>query len=100
ALATSGDYRNFREVDGERFTHILDPRVGRPVHHTLASVTVLAGSGVRADALATALMVLGPAEAPEFAAAHEIAALFLIRRPDGSFEEEQSPAFGPAPTVP
>ena len=100
ALATSGDYRNFREVDGERFTHILDPRVGRPVHHTLASVTVLAGSGVRADALATALMVLGPAEAPEFAAAHEIAALFLIRRPDGSFEEEQSPAFGPAPKVP
>jgi thiamine biosynthesis lipoprotein len=100
ALATSGDYRNFREIDGERFTHILDPRAGRPVHHTLASVTVVAERAGRADALATALMVMGPAEAPAFAAAHGIAALFLIRRPDGSFEEEQSPAFGGAPPVP
>lgn len=93
AMATSGDYRNFREADGQRLTHILDPRSGRPVHHALASVTVLDALAVRADALATALMVLGPDDGPAFAATHGVPALFLIRRPGGSFEERRSPAF-------
>jgi thiamine biosynthesis lipoprotein len=93
ARATSGDYRTFREVNGERLTHILDPRSGRPVHHTLASVTVFDALAVRADALSTALMVMGPDDAQAFAAAHGVPALFLIRLPGGSFEERRSDAF-------
>jgi thiamine biosynthesis lipoprotein len=94
AMATSGDYRNFREVDGQRRTHILDPRSGRPVHHALASVTVFDALAVRADALSTALMVMGPEEALAFANRRGVPALFLIRLPGGSFEERRSAAFG------
>jgi len=79
AMATSGDYRNFREVGGKRLTHIFDPRSGTSVHHRLASVTVLHKRCVTADGLATALMVLGPDEALAFANQHEIAALLLLR---------------------
>jgi thiamine biosynthesis lipoprotein len=93
AMATSGDYRNFREVDGERLTHILDPRSGRPVHHALASVTVFDALAVRADALSTALMAMGPDDALAFTAKHDVPALFLIRLPGGSFEERRSTAF-------
>lgn len=93
AMATSGDYRNFREVNGQRFTHILDPRSGRPVRHALASVTVFDNLAVRADALSTALMVMGPEEAGTFADTHGVPALFLIRLPGGSFEERRSTAF-------
>ncbi|MDP7062539.1 MAG: FAD:protein FMN transferase [Planctomycetota bacterium] len=60
AVATSGDYRNFRYVDGKRVSHTIDPRYGLPVEHDLASVTVLAPNCMLADALATACMVLGP----------------------------------------
>jgi thiamine biosynthesis lipoprotein len=95
AMATSGDYRNFREVDGQRLTHILDPRSGRPIHHELASVTVFDALAVRADALSTALMVMGPDEALAFASRRGVPALFLIRLPGGSFEERRSPAFDP-----
>jgi thiamine biosynthesis lipoprotein len=100
AIATSGDYRNLREVNGQRLTHILDPRTGRPIRHALASVTVVDRQAVRADALATALMVMGPDQAQAFAAARQIPALFLIRRPDGSFEERLSPAFAPLAVPP
>jgi thiamine biosynthesis lipoprotein len=93
AMATSGDYRNFREVDGRRLTHILDPRSGRPIHHELASVTVFDALAVRADALSTALMVMGPEEAMAFAERRGVPALFLIRLPGGSFEERRSTAF-------
>ncbi len=93
AMATSGDYRNFREVDGQRLTHILDPRSGRPIQHALASVTVFDALAVRADALATALMVMGPDEAMAFADRRGVPALFLIRLPGGSFEERRSTAF-------
>jgi len=78
---------------GQRFTHVLDPRTGRPVNHALASVTVVDELGVRADALSTALMAMGPDEAMAFATARELPALFLIRLADGSFEERMSPAF-------
>lgn len=93
AIATSGDYRNVREVDGRQLTHILDPRSGRPVAHALASATVLDALAVRADGLSTALMVMGPDEALAFATERQLPALFLIRLPDGSFEERVSPAF-------
>ncbi len=80
AVATAGDYRNFFLGDGRKYAHVLDPRSGRPVEHGLASVTVVDSSATRADALATALMVLGPEEGCEFATNHGIAALFFFRR--------------------
>ena len=82
SVATSGDYRNFFEYAGQRFSHTIDPRTGRPVTHKLTSVTVLAASAAYADAMATALMVLGPDAGSAFAEQESIAALFLFR--DGS----------------
>ncbi len=66
-IAGSGSYRNFFELDGERYSHQIDPRSGRPVRHELAAAYVIDPSTVRADALATALMVLGPDESRAFA---------------------------------
>jgi thiamine biosynthesis lipoprotein len=63
AVATSGDYRNFFEVDGRRYSHLVDPRTGYPVAHDLVSVTVVDAQCMLADALATALIVLGLEEA-------------------------------------
>lgn len=59
AVATSGNYRNYFEEDGVRYTHILDPRTGKPERTNLLSVTVIAPDCARADAYATAFMVLG-----------------------------------------
>jgi hypothetical protein len=60
ALATSGDYRNRVTWRGRGHSHVIDPRSGRPVQHPLVSVSVLAREAARADAWATALLVLGP----------------------------------------
>jgi thiamine biosynthesis lipoprotein len=92
AIATSGDYRKYREVDGQRVTHILDPRTGRPLAHRLASVTVIDALAVRADGLATALMVLGSDEGIELAKKLNLAALF-IERTDEGFSERATPRF-------
>lgn len=92
AIATSGDYRNFREVDGELVSHLIDPRTGRPVPHQLASVTVLADNCMEADALATALSVLGPDEGMAFAREHEVAVLMVVRE-QGELVEYTSAAF-------
>lgn len=59
ALATSGDYRNFLEIDGERFSHVIDPRTGRPLPQRGLAVSVMADSCMDADAWATALTLLG-----------------------------------------
>jgi thiamine biosynthesis lipoprotein len=93
AIATSGDYRSYREVGGVRMTHIIDPRTGRPIGHTLASVTVVDASCTRADALATALMVLGPDEALSMAQRLNLAALLLVRSAAGGFEARTTPRF-------
>lgn len=58
-MATSGNYRNYYEVDGLKISHTINPATGRPVSHGLLSATVVAGSCMRADALATAMMVVG-----------------------------------------
>ncbi len=91
AVATSGDYRNFLDLAGERISHTIDPRTGHPVQHALASVTVVHPSAMLADGLATALNVLGPDEGFALAEAEGLAALFLIRRPNG-FEERYTSA--------
>lgn len=93
AIATSGDYRNFREIDGVRLTHILDPRTRRPVAHRLAAVTVIEATGVRADGLSTALMVMGPDEGLAFAERHNLAALLVVPDDAGGYRERPSSAF-------
>jgi FAD:protein FMN transferase len=67
SIATSGDYRNFRLVDGERVDHVIDPRTGLPATNTVVSATVLHPSAMWADAYATVLMVLGVEEGLAFA---------------------------------
>ena len=93
ALATSGDYRNYYDVDGRRVSHTIDPRSGRPVEHGLASVSVVDPLCVRADAIATALGVLGPDAGYELAVAQGWAALLIVRRDDGALHERETPAF-------
>jgi len=95
ALATSGDYRNVVEVEGQRFSHTIDPRTGRPVDHGSASVSVVADDCMTADAWATALMVLGPEEGSQIAKAHGVKAMFLSRDGDG-FTARSTPGFPPA----
>jgi thiamine biosynthesis lipoprotein len=93
AMATSGDYRNYYERDGVRISHLIDPRTGRPITHTLASVSVVHSSCMTADALATAISILGPDEGRELVEREHIAALFLIRNTDGGFDQWSSRAW-------
>ncbi len=79
AIATSGDYRNFIEIDGKRYSHTIDSKSLTPVFHRLASVSVLADRASTADALATALLAMGEQRGVEFALKNDIAAYFIIR---------------------
>ncbi|MFK3736561.1 FAD:protein FMN transferase [Massilia sp. TN1-12] len=91
AIATSGDYRRYFEpVQGRRASHTLDPRTGWPIAHDTASVTVLAPTCMAADALSTALTVLGPEDGLAFAEERAIAARFLVRRSAGLVESSSS----------
>ncbi len=92
AIATSGDYRNFVEIDGKRYSHAINPATGYPIEHALASVSVVARTTERADALATALLVMGPERGPEFAEQSGIAALFQVRE-SGSISVRTTTAF-------
>lgn len=83
ALATSGDYRNFVEQDGQRYSHTIDPRTRKPVTHALASVSVLAETCLEADALATSLMVMGPETGYNWAEQRGLPILMLIHEADG-----------------
>lgn len=94
AMATSGNYRNYYEEDGQRFTHIIDPRTGLPVNHKLASVTVLHKECITADGFATAMMVLGT-EASLALAEREHLAIMLIEKQDEGFKVYYSDAFKP-----
>jgi thiamine biosynthesis lipoprotein len=94
AVATSGDYRNFFELDGQRFSHTIDPRTGRPVVHDLVSVTVVHPSAMMADAWATALSVLGAVEGPEVAREQGLAVYFIQRNGD-ALEHSHTAEFSP-----
>lgn len=94
AVATSGDYRNFFEMDGRRYSHSIDPRNGYPVAHDLVSVTVLAETAALADAWATALEVLGVEAAMAVASDRDLAVYFIRRQGDG-FAASHTPAFAP-----
>jgi thiamine biosynthesis lipoprotein len=99
AVSTSGDYRDFFEAEGQRYSHTLDPRSGRPVTHSLASVTILRPTAVEADGLATALSVLGPDEGFALAESQGWAALFIRRTADG-FSQRETSAFTSATKAP
>jgi len=87
AIATSGDYRNYFEVDGQRFSHIIDPDTGKPINHNLVSVTVIAPSSMTADGLSTTLMVMGAEQGMEFAVTNDFAALFISKSENGFSEQ-------------
>ncbi|MCW8842430.1 MAG: FAD:protein FMN transferase, partial [Rhodobacteraceae bacterium] len=78
-MATSGDYRNFFERDGRRYSHLLDPTTGRPVTHSTTSATVLAQNAMLADAWATAMLVLGAERGLAVAERHGVAVFFISR---------------------
>ncbi len=92
ALATSGDYRNFFEYEGVRYSHTIDPHTGRPVLHNMAAVSVIADTCMQADAWATALLVMGDELGYDWCVANEVAALFLVRR-DQEIVEHATPEF-------
>lgn len=92
ALATSGDYRNYYEVDGRRVSHTIDPRTGAPIEHRLASVSVVAPTCAEADAWATALNVLGPDAGAATARARRLEFMMIVRTTDG-FEVRKSDGF-------
>lgn len=83
AVATSGDYRRYFTHGTRRASHTLDPRSGYPVANDVASVTVLAATCMAADALSTALSVMGPDDGIGFARERNIAARFLVRQGAG-----------------
>ena len=82
AIATSGDYRNFFARDGKRYSHTIDPRLGMPVEHALASATVVHPSAMWADGYSTLIAVLGPEAGFAFAESRDLAAYLLVRRED------------------
>lgn len=91
-MATSGDYHNYFEKDGVRYSHTVDPVTGRPITHTLASVTVIHDSCMTADALATAINVLGPVKGFDLAVKENLP-VFLIIKKKGGFMEKMTPQF-------
>lgn len=95
SIATAGEYRNFFEADGHRYSHIMDPTTGRSVERPLASVTVVAEKCIDADGWDTPLWVLGPERGIECATKHNVAALYIwladVER--GTFEVRATPAW-------
>jgi len=95
AVATSGDYRNYFEFQGQKYSHTIDPRTGKPVTHNLASVTIIAENCTKADGIATAVMVMGYEKGFDWLQQMPGVEGLLILRTDGEiFEEHQTPGYG------
>lgn len=95
-MATSGDYRNFYEKDGVRYSHIIDPLTGRPVTHRTASVTVLAENATLADGWATALLAMGTEKGLPLADHMGLQVIFIDHADGGTdkdFEVTESAAY-------
>lgn len=84
-LASSGDYRNFFEREGARYSHVIDPATGYPIDHTTGSATVIADNAMLADAWATAMLTLGRERGLEIAQSRNIAVMFIDRDGEGGF---------------
>ena len=94
AIASSGDYRNYREVEGKRITHAIDPRTGSPIDHNLAAVSVITNSCLMADGLSTSVMVMGAEEGLTWLEDYPNAeGLLITREEDGSFKEYMTSGF-------
>jgi thiamine biosynthesis lipoprotein len=93
-IATSGDYRNYYEFDGIRYSHTINPKTGKPIDHKLVSVTVIHPSSMMADGLATTIMVLGPEAGLTFAQKNNLA-VFLLVKQDDDFIEHFTAEFKP-----
>ncbi|MDJ0990520.1 MAG: FAD:protein FMN transferase [Desulfobacterales bacterium] len=94
AFATSGDYRIFFEQDGQRFSHVIDPRTGRPVANGVVSVSVTATTCARADGLATALMIMGVTEGLKLVnALSDTECLMVVRDAEGRLVDHYSHGF-------
>lgn len=94
AIATSGDYRNYFEIDGVRYSHTISPKTGYPITHNVASVTVISDESAFADGLATAINVMGAEAGLKLANEHKFA-VYLIIKTDNGFESLYSQAFIP-----
>lgn len=92
AMATSGDYRNFRDFNGQRYSHELDPASGLPARNNLVSVTVIAADCATADAMATGLMAMGPDKAQALALREQLPVYMMVRNGD-TLDIWHSPAF-------
>lgn len=84
AIGTSGDWQNSFNHEGERYSHVIEPRTGRPVRHNVAGVTVIADRAMQTDAWATALLVMGAEQGAKWCEQHQVAALFFVRNSDGT----------------
>lgn len=94
AIATSGDYRNYFEQDGVRYSHTIDPTTGKPINHNLVSITVLADNCMTADGFSTGLNVLGPEKGLALAEQLNMPVFMIIKTEQG-FEERYTTAFAP-----
>ncbi|MDM7861478.1 FAD:protein FMN transferase [Alteromonas sp. ASW11-36] len=92
AIATSGDYRNYYEQDGVRYSHLINPITGKPIQHNLVSVSVIHPSAMTADGLATALIVMGTEQAKAVAELNNIAVI-LISKSGNEFIQWTSSTF-------
>ena len=92
SVATSGDYLNYFEKNGVRYSHLINAKTGKPINHSLASVTVLNKNCSTADALATAINVMGPSIGFNFALDKKLP-IFMIVREGNSFIEKMTPEF-------
>ena len=91
AMATSGDYRNYVEIQGRSYSHIIDPRNGYPVNNGVVSASVIAPNCTLADGLATALMIMRPVEGVQLLNSMEkVEGVIIVRRSDGTFENHFS----------
>ncbi|MDX7990007.1 FAD:protein FMN transferase [Xenorhabdus sp. Reich] len=94
SVATSGDYRNYFEQNGVRYSHTINPKTGKPISHNLVSITVIAPTCMSADGFSTGLDVLGPEKGMEVAEKLNIPVFMIVKTKDG-FEERYSAAFKP-----
>lgn len=94
AMATSGDYRNFFEIDQKRYSHVIDPRSGYPVTNGVVSASVLSADCTFADGLATALIVMNPDKGIELVNQLEgVDSLIVVMQTDGTLIDHYSKAF-------
>lgn len=91
-ISTSGSYRNYYELDGQRISHVIDPQTGRPITHKLVSVTVIAPTALEADGWDTGLMVLGTEKAQQVVREQGLAVYMIMKEGDG-FTTWMSPQF-------